>query len=389
MDPRDNPYTPNAGAKPPLLVGRDEQLACFDLLLARLGRGRTERSLIITGLRGVGKTVLLGEFRTAAEATGWVAVEAEITKQTSFGQRMALLARRALLQVAPRARWTERARRAAGVLKSFTLTVAADGAWTAGLDLEAVEGEADSGQLADDLTDVFVALGEAARDHDTGVVFLFDEIQFLSAVEFEALIAALHKTVQRSVPVTMAAAGLPQIPRLAGEAKSYAERLFTFPEIGRLPEDDAVAALVGPAKAAGADIEPAAAREIVRYAEGYPFFIQEYGKAVWDASPSPTVDLGVVMGVRALVDATLDSGFFRVRAERAAAHELRYLRAMAALGPGPHRASAVAAALGKTSAQLAPIRARLIDKGLLYTPSYGLAAFTVPHFDRYLLRNYA
>jgi hypothetical protein len=389
VDPRDNPYTPNAGAKPPLLAGRDEQLAVFDLLLARLRRGRTERSMIITGLRGVGKTVLLGEFRTAAEAAGWVAVEAEITKQTAFGQRMALLARRALLQVAPRARWTERARRAAGVLKSFTLTVAADGAWTAGLDLEAVEGEADSGQLADDLTDVFVALGEAARDHDTGVVFLFDEIQFLSAVEFEALIAALHKTVQRSVPVTMAAAGLPQIPRLAGEAKSYAERLFTFPEIGRLPEEDAVEALVGPAKAAGADIEPAAALEIVSYAEGYPFFIQEYGKAVWDAAPSTTVGLDVVMGVRALVDATLDAGFFRVRAERAAAHELRYLRAMAALGPGPHRASAVAAALGKTSAQLAPIRARLIDKGLLYTPSYGLAAFTVPQFDRYLLRNYA
>src|SRR5665811_839849 len=176
MDPRENPYTPNAGARPPLLVGRDEELAGFDLLLARVSRGHTEQSMVITGLRGVGKTVLLGEFRTATEAAGWVAVEAEITRQTMFGQRIALLARRALLQVAPRARWKERARRAAGVLKSFTLTVASDGAWTAGLDLDAVEGEADSGHLADDLPDVFIALGEAARDHRTGIVFLLSLI---------------------------------------------------------------------------------------------------------------------------------------------------------------------------------------------------------------------
>ena len=389
MDPRENPYTPNAGARPPVLVGRDEELAGFDLLLARLSRGRTEQSMVITGLRGVGKTVLLGEFRTATETAGWVAVEAEITRQTMFGQRIALLARRALLQVAPRARWTERARRAAGVLKSFTLTVASDGAWTAGLDLDAVEGEADSGHLADDLPDVFVALGEAARDHQTGIVFLFDEIQFLTAAEFEALIAALHKTVQRALPVTMVAAGLPQIPRLAGEAKSYAERLFTFPEIGRLPRAHAVEALVGPARAAGVDIETAAALEIVRYAEGYPYFIQEYGKAVWDAAASSPVGAEVVSSVRPLVEAKLDAGFFRVRAERAATHELRYLRAMASLGPGPHKASAVAAALGRRSAQLAPTRARLIEKGLLYTPAYGLAAFTVPQFDRYLVRNYA
>ena len=389
MDPRENPYTPNAGARPPLLVGRDEQLAGFDLLLARLSRGHTEQSMVISGLRGVGKTVLLGEFRTATEAAGWVAVEAEITRQTLFGQRIALLARRALLQVAPRARWKQRARRAAGVLKSFTLTLAQDGAWTAGLDLDAVEGEADSGHLADDLPDVFVALGEAARDHQTGIVFLFDEIQFLTAAELEALIAALRKTVQRALPITLVAAGLPQIPRLAGEAKSYAERLFTFPEIGRLPRVDAVEALVGPARAAGAEIDAAAACEIVSYAEGYPYFIQEYGKAVWDAATTSPIGVEAVNSVRSLVEAKLDVGFFRVRAERAAAHELRYLRAMASLGAGPYKASEVATALGRSSAQLAPTRARLIEKGLLYTPAYGLAAFTVPQFDRYLVRNYA
>jgi hypothetical protein len=388
VDPRENPYTPNAGARPPLLVGREELLSGFDTLLARLARGRTQQSMIVTGLRGVGKTVLLGEFRTAAETAGWVAVEAEITRQTTFGQRMALLARRALLQVAPRARWRERARRAAGILKSFTLTVASDGAWTAGLDLDAIVGEADSGHLADDLTDVFVALGEAAKDHEKGVVFLFDEIQFLTAVELEALIAALHKTVQRALPVTLVGAGLPQIPRLAGEAKSYAERLFMFTELGRLSTNDAVEALIEPARAAGVEIEPSAALELVRYADGYPYFIQEYGKVLWDAAESSPIDLAVVTSARALFEAKLDAGFFRVRAERAAVHELRYLRAMAALGPGPHRAAAVAARLGRTSAQLAPTRARLIEKGLLYTPAYGLAAFTVPQFERYLLRNY-
>ena len=389
MDPRENPFTPNAGARPPLLAGRDDELDAFDLLLARLARGRTQQSMIITGLRGVGKTVLLGEFRALTDEHGWIAVEAEITRQTEFAQRMALLARRALLQVAPRARWRERARRAAGVLRSFTLTVSAEGAWTAGLDLDPVEGEADSGLLADDLTDVFVTLGEAAQEHETGVVFLLDEMQFLDAEELEALIAALHKTVQRALPITLAGAGLPLIPRLAGEAKSYAERLFTFPVIGRLPNEEATRALVEPVHDAGAAFEPEAVAEIIAYAEGYPYFIQEYGGAAWDASPSPVIARHVVEEVSALVDAKLDAGFFRVRAERAAPHELRYLRAMAGLGPGPHKANAVAAALGVPSARLAPTRSRLIEKGLLYTPGYGLAAFTVPQFDRYLLRNYA
>ena len=389
MDPRRNPYTPNAGAKPPLLVGRADQLATFDILLARLERGTPEQSLIITGLRGVGKTVLLGEFRAKTEAAGWVAVEAEITKQTQFGGRMALLARRALLQIAPSARWKDRARRAAGILKSFTLTVAADGAWTAGFDVDPVEGLADSGALVDDLGDLFVALGEAAADHGKGVVFLFDEIQFLSAAEFEALIAALHKTVQRALPVTMVGAGLPQIPRLAGEAKSYAERLFTFPEIGSLAEDDAFEALVGPARAEGADITPEAAAEVVSYTEGYPYFIQEYGKIIWDEAEGSPIAAELVETVRPLVEAKLDGSFFRVRAERCSPHELRYLRAMAELGSGPQRASDVARVLGRSSEQLAPTRSRLVEKGLLYTPGYGLAQFTVPQFDRYLVRNHS
>jgi len=344
--------------------------------------------MIITGLRGVGKTVLLGEFREKAEAAAWVAVEAEITKHADFGVRFAQLARRALLHVAPKARWKDRARRAAGILKSFTLTFSSEGALTAALDVEPVAGVADSGELAEDLSDLFVALGEAARDHDTGVVFLLDEIQYLSPRQLEALIAALHKTVQRALPVTLVGAGLPQIPRLAGEAKSYAERLFKFPRIGSLERQQAVEALVGPAQVLGTDFTDAAADAIVDYTEGYPYFLQEYGRTVWDEAESSPVTTEIVEAVRPLVEAKLDDSFFRVRAERTTRFEIRYLRAMAELGAQPQTASDVARSLGRTSDQLGPTRSRLIDKGLLYTPGYGLAAFTVPQFDRYLLRAY-
>jgi hypothetical protein len=301
---------------------------------------------------------------------------------------MAQLARRALLKIAPKARWQDRGRRAAGILKSFTLTVKPDGTLSAGIDVDAVEGMADSGDFAEDLTDLFVALGEAATDQGTGVVFLFDEIQFLSVPELEALIAALHKTVQRALPVTLVGAGLPQIPRLAGEAKSYAERLFKFPEIRKLPRPEALQALVGPADALGVEYAHDAAQEVVSYTEGYPYFIQEYGKIAWDEAETSPISLESVVAIRPLVEAKLDRSFFRVRAERTTELELHYLRAMAELGPEPQRASEVARLLKRTSEQLGPTRSRLIEKGLLYTPGHGLAAFTVPQFDRYMIRNH-
>lgn len=388
MRPHDNPYTPNAGARPPLLVGRDDQLETFDVLLDRLRRGHTEQSMLITGLRGVGKTVLLTTFEERARARGWTTVEAEITKNSEFGGRMAQLVRRALLQAAPRARWKDRARRAAGALRSFQLTVSSGGAVIAGIDVDALEGVADSGELAEDLTDLLVALGEAASEHDTGVVFLFDEVQFLSTVELEALIAALHKTVQRALPITVVGAGLPQLPRLAGEAKSYAERLFKFPHISGLSETEAAQALVEPAKALDVSYDGAAVSAVVEYTEGYPYFIQEYGKLLWDLTDRPPITLEDVRNARAAVEAKLDGSFFRVRAERTTELELRYMRAMAELGPEPQPAKDVAAPLGRTSEQLGPTRSRLIDKGLLYTPGHGLAAFTVPQFDQYMRRSY-
>lgn len=389
MRAQDNPYTPNAGADPPALVGRDEELEAFEVLLARLRRGHTEQSMLVTGLRGVGKTVLLTRFEALARESGWATVDAEITKNSDFGDRMVNLARRALLQLAPRDRWKERAVRAAAVLRSFQVTLRPDGSVTAGFDVDPVEGVADSGHLGEDLTDVFVALGEAAREQDSGVVFLVDEVQFLKLAELEALIAAIHKTVQRRLPITLVGAGLPQLPRLAAEAKSYAERLFKFPQIGQLSEEQARTALVEPARRLGVDFEPDALTAIVDFTEGYPYFLQEYGSTLWnqiDLSPVTAVDVSLA---QAAVEAKLDGGFFRVRVERTSELEQTYLRAMAELGSEPQRAKDVAVLLDRTSEQLAPTRARLVQKGLLYTPGRGLAAFTVPQFDRFMRRTYA
>ena len=359
----------------------------FQILLKRLANGYTEQSVVVTGLRGVGKTVLLGEYEKIAAKENWVAAKAEVSKSTAFQPQMANLARRALLQISPKARWGERARAAAAVLKSFSLTVRPDGSLTAGLDVDAALGVADSGNLNDDLADVFEAIGRAGREHGRGVVFLFDEIQFLSTAELEALIGAVHRTVQYQLPVTFAGAGLPQLPGLAGDAKSYAERLFKFPTIGELERDAASDALIEPARLEGVEIDAAAVDHILEYTEGYPYFIQEYGRVVWNQAPGPTMTADVAVSAQALVEAELDESFFRTRMQRCTTEEQRYMRAMAELGPDEQKAADVAAVLHRGSGQVAPLRARLISKGLLYTPRYGYARFTVPQFDRFMRRH--
>jgi len=387
MDPRINPYAPGAGTKPPVFVGRDEQITSFDILLERIERGYSEQSMIITGLRGVGKTVLLDEFRVKAEKHGWATVDWEVEKHSCFEAKMAAHVRRALIQIAPKERWSDRARKAAAILKSFTVTFNPDGAITAGLDVDALAGVGDSGALSEDLTDLFLALGEAAKEQGIGVIFLLDEIQYLQAQEFEAVISALHRCSRRTMPVTLVGAGLPQIPKLAGEAKSYSERLFRFPRIGKLDPDDAARdAIVLPARELGVEYDSEAVDQVVEYTEGYPYFLQEYGKTVWDEISKSPITVEDTAGLLPFVEAKLDESFFRVRAERTTDLELRYLYAMAELGPEAHRASEVAARINRTSQQVGPIRSRLIDKGLLYTPGHGYAAFTVPQFDRYMLR---
>ncbi len=388
MDSLRNPYTPNAGAEPQAIVGRADELRSFDILLARLSRGRTEQSMIITGLRGVGKTVLLHQFREKAVAKNWVVAELEISKhdENTFRRLIAARLRTALHELSPRTRWTDKFKHAASVLRSFTLAVDPEGRVTAGIDLEAAEGYADHGDLTLDLTDLFIAVGEAAADRERGLVLLVDEVQFLNQGALEALIAALHKTIQRKLPITMVGAGLPQIAELAGDAKSYAERLFKFPRIQNLSPEDARVALSQPAAEEDAEFEEAALSRAVEITAGYPYFIQELGYAVWELAEGPLITETDVVDAVADYEAKLDSSFFRVRFDRSTELQKAYLRAMAELGPEPQRASDVAEVMGRVSANVAPVRAQLIDMGLLYTPDHGYAAFTVPHFDQYLLR---
>lgn len=383
-----NPYTPNAGAEPPTVVGRDDLMTSFRVLLARLSAGRTSQSMIITGLRGVGKTVLLNNFRRQAIASNWVVIEAEVTKHPDdvFRRNVAAWVRSALFELSPRARWTERLQKAGAVLRSFSISVDPTGSLSAGIDVDAWAGLADRGDLQHDLTDLLVAVGEAAQDRGRGVVLLFDEVQFMNSAQLEALISALHKAVQRALPITMVGAGLPQIAELAGDAKSYAERLFQFPAITNLSATDARRALEQPAADEGAAFDPAALALAVEVTGGYPYFLQELGYAVWGLAEGPTITAADVQASQLLYESKLDSSFFRVRLDRTTELQRVYLRAMAELGPEPQKASDVAQVMGRTSSQVAPTRAELISMGLLYTPQHGYAAFTVPHFDRFMHR---
>ncbi|HEY5854755.1 MAG TPA: ATP-binding protein [Aldersonia sp.] len=389
MDPLRNPYTPNAGAQPLTLTGRNPQLESFDLLLARLRLGRPQQSMVVTGLRGVGKTVLLGRFREKAIATGWVVVELEIRKNDDgeFRRVIGSRIRTALLELSPRARWTERIKRASRVLGSFNLSVEATGTIQVGLDLGDTEpGLADHGDLALDLSDLLVAVGEAAKSTERGVVLLLDEVQFLTNDQLEALISAIHKVVQRALPITMVGAGLPQIAELAGDAKSYAERLFQFPTIGNLDAADAKEALDGPARQEGTFFEYDALDLALEVTGRYPYFLQELGYAAWTTADGKYITRADVEHAEPLYTSKLDESFFRVRFDRCTTRQKQYLRAMAELGAGKQKAQDVAAVLGRESSQVAPIRSELIGMGLLYTPDYGYADFTVPHFEKFMLR---
>lgn len=388
MEAVDNPYTPNAGAMPEVIGGRDDEVATFATLLKRLEKGRTDKSMIITGLRGVGKTVLLNEFRRVAERSGWQVIDFEASKHddTWFRQTMASQIRTALLRISPRAKWRERAHAAASVLSSFAMSMDAEGSLSLTWDIPPAEGYADRGDLALDLADVLVALGEAAQDHDTGVVILIDEVQLLTVTQLESLIQAIHKTVQRSLPITFIGAGLPQIAELAGDAKSYAERLFRFPHIGSLTAKAAYDALVEPARVEGVTFEPDAVALALDITHSYPYFLQELGYQVWSVAQDNRITADDIVTAHEAYDSNLDASFFRVRLERATPLQTAYMRAMAELGPEPQKAADVAHLMGRTSSEVAPVRAELISMGLLYTPQHGYAAFTVPDFDRFLLR---
>lgn len=386
MDPIKNPYAPGAGSRPPALTGREKEIESFRIMAERLIEGRSAKSVIVTGLRGVGKTVLLNTFRDIAEARGFKTGDTEVTHDVDFKSTMARLVRRALLAMHPIEKIKDKALIAARILKAFTIKTPEG--YELGINVDAFRGKADSGNLSEDLSDIFIALGEAAKEKKSGVIFLLDEIQFLKRPDLEALIAATHQASQRGLPLTVVGAGLPQIPKLAGEAKSYAERLFDYPDIGRLDAKAAEAALEEPAGRLGVKYAHEATAAILKYTEGYPYFLQEYGKHVWNLAQGATITKADVESARPGVTAQLDENFFRVRIARTTPTEKNYVAAMAALGRGPYKTGDISEKLDKESSTLAPLRGKLINKGLIYGPSHGLTSFTVPQFDDFLRRNY-
>jgi hypothetical protein len=391
MDAIKDPYTPSAGARPVVIAGRDPELNDFALMLDRLSGGRHAQSQVITGLRGVGKTVLLREFSRMAEERGWVHIEAEIGKSdNAFPALMSRLTRTALYEVSPSRKWLSRARSAASIIKAFSLTFAPDGSIGVSMgDVDPAEGKGDSGNLASDLGDVLVELGRAAKEHGRGVVFLVDEVQNLRREDMSALVMALHRCVQEALPIALVAAGLPTLPALIGDAESYAERLFRYPVIGSLDRAAAEQALTEPALDLGVSYQREALNLAVDYTEGYPFFIQEMGSFVWRTAKDSPITAAEVRRAIAPLEHELDEHFFAARSARTSETERSYLRAMASLPPGPKSASEVAHLLGyPSSAPVGSFWARLIDKGLIWSPSRGKVDFTVPHYDRFLRRLY-
>lgn len=382
MDPVENPYTPNAGSRPHELAGRSGELEQFRVLVGRLKRGATEQSMIIRGLRGVGKTVLLNAFEDRAEAEGFITYYHELTPDSTLIAQIARDAQSALARLKLSARAMKRVRGALEQLATIRLT-APEGLGLA-VDLRA----ADEGTIAGDLSELFLAVGTAAAEKSSGVVFLLDEVQFAQGVEYRSLISALHRATQKNMPITAAAAGLPQIPRLTGEARSYAERLFTFPVIAGLVEQDARAALVEPARHQHVDYETDAIALALEWTRGYPFYIQQLGKHAWNLAKTSPITVGDVQAALPAAQQALDASIYEVRVQRATREERRYMRAMAELGEGPYRSGQVAAKLGRRTGELSMARQRLIDKGLAYaTEDYGHIDFTVPRFDEFMRRH--
>jgi hypothetical protein len=370
---------------PPALVGRRALLDAFDVTLARAQAGRPVRSLLATGLRGVGKTVLLNRFETAARDAGFRVGFLEASDDGSFLTSLAARVRQVILELDRLGSLSEAAKRAMRVFKSFTLRLGAEGL-AFSIDVDPELGFADSGDLSSDLQDLFLAVGEAARDRRTGVMFAIDELQYLKERELAALIMAIHRTTQRQLPIVVVGAGLPSLPSLAGEAKSYAERLFDFPSIDRLGPEDAAEAIVAPARGEGVEFDAAAVMRIVAVTRGYPYFIQEWAYHVWNGAPASPVNVADVERTEPKVIAHLDQSFFRVRFDRLTPKERQYLRAMAELGPGPHRSGDIAAIYGAKVESLGPMRGTLINKGMIYSPAHGDTDFTVPLFDEFMRR---
>ncbi|MGL4424141.1 MAG: ATP-binding protein [Gemmataceae bacterium] len=387
MNPEQNPYTPGAGSPPPELAGRDPLLKQASLLLMRVKAKRPEKSMLLTGLRGVGKTVLLNRILELASEAGYLVVQIEAHEDKGLVETLAPKLRSMLYQLDRMAGAVEKGKRAFRVLRGLvgSLKLKVDDV-TFGLDVEPEKGLADSGDLEADLPDLFEILGEAAVSRNSALALFIDEIQYFHQKELSALIMAMHRVQQKQLPIVLIGAGLPILPALAGESKSYAERLFDFPDVGALNEQEAAIALGGPARLAQVEFEPAALQAVYELTKGYPYFIQEWGYAAWNEAINNPITQSIIEVATPKVVAKLDRGFFRVRFDRLTPGERKLLRSMAELGPGPHRTGDVADQLKVKVTSLSPRRKCLIKKGMIYSPAHGELAFTVPLFDEFMKR---
>jgi len=387
MDPIKNPYSPGAGSPPPELVGRDPILEQARILLGRTKNKRPEKSMLLTGLRGVGKTVLLNEIERLARSDGYRTVLIEALEDKPLGPLIAPHLRTLLFDLDRMAGVGDKAKRGLRVLRSFMGAIKISmGEVTFGLDIDPQVGTADSGDLEIDLPSLFIAVAEAAEERHCAVAILIDEVQYFRTKELGALIMAMHRIQQLQLPLVLLGAGLPILPGLAGQAKSYAERLFSFPDVGALSEEDAARALRDPALDAGVIFEDEALKDVFRVAKGYPYFLQEWGYQAWNLAPSSPITMQVIESATATVIPRLDQNFFRVRFDRLTPSEKSFLRTMAEFGPGAHRTGEIADALGQKITSLGPVRAKLIKKGMIYSPAHGDLAFTVPLFDEFMVR---
>jgi hypothetical protein len=387
MDPIKNPFSPGAGSPPPELVGRDPLLELARILLGRVKQKRAEKSLLITGLRGVGKTVLLNEMERMARAADYRTVVIEAHENKALGPLIAPHLRNLLYELDRMTGAGEKVKRGFRVLRSFLgkLKLTYEDV-TVGLDVDPEEGSADSGDLEIDLPNLFVAVGEAAQERKAAVAVFVDELQYFTQKELGALIMAMHKVQQQQLPLVLLGAGLPILPGLAGDSKSYAERLFNFPDVGALSEVDAIKALREPAQATGIQFDDDALTEVYRLTQGYPYFLQEWGYQSWNTASQSPITLTDVQKATATVIPRLDQNFFRVRFDRLTPSEKNFLRAMAELGAGAHRTGDIADTLKVKVTSLGPLRAKLIKKGMIYSPAHGDMAFTVPLFNEFMIR---
>lgn len=387
MDAGDNPYAPGAGTRPPLLAGRDDLVSNATIALARARRGRHGKSFVAVGLRGVGKTVVLNRVLELAEAENYSVAYIEAHDGASLASLLVPRLKEIVLRIDRMEGAKALGRKALSTLKGFAKSFNVNmGDVEVSFDFDNDGKRADSGDIAADLPELFTVLGQAAADRKTAVAILIDEIQYLDEAEVGALIMSIHRSNQRSLPIVLIAAGLPQILGKMGDSKSYAERLFDFPRVEALGKADAISAVAVPAVEEGVTFTPEALDLIFDVTRGYPYFLQEWAFVTWNLAQSTPIEAAIVRAAEKEAIRRLDESFFRVRLERMTPTERRYMQAMGRLGPGPHASGDIAKRYGASVSTVAPLRANLIAKGMIWSPSYGVTDFTVPLFDEFIRR---